>query len=264
MGLKLITTEQFNGLDCNFYRNGNDDILITREQIGSALKYSNPQKAIDNIHAKHRDRLDQFSVTLKLRGMTGQEYPTMLYTTKGVMEICRWSRQPKADEFMDFTWEVMDRIFKGDTINKNGSVNNQQQELFNQQMQKFLINAQQQLTALTTLIAASLPKPYKPLYTRWMGNIYAKVDIIAESLNLTRKQMLHKLYTELQDTYDIDLNEYRYEYCYTHNLEDTGLYTMNAIESNLQLKQLFQLIVDHYIEQQPTDTYNILNQTHAG
>ena len=32
--LKLITTEKFGELDCSFYRNMNDDILLTREQIG--------------------------------------------------------------------------------------------------------------------------------------------------------------------------------------------------------------------------------------
>ena len=38
--LKLITTETFGDLSCNFYRNMNDDILLTREQIGIALEYS--------------------------------------------------------------------------------------------------------------------------------------------------------------------------------------------------------------------------------
>lgn len=37
--LKLITTETFGDLSCNFYRNMNDDILLTREQIGTALEY---------------------------------------------------------------------------------------------------------------------------------------------------------------------------------------------------------------------------------
>ncbi len=34
--LKLITIETFNNLPCNFYGNMNDDILLTREQIGQA------------------------------------------------------------------------------------------------------------------------------------------------------------------------------------------------------------------------------------
>lgn len=87
MSLKLITTEKFGDLDCNFYRNSNEEILLTREQIGTALEYANPQKAVDNLHAKHNDRLDMFSTTLRMRGMTGQEYPTTFYTTTGVMEI---------------------------------------------------------------------------------------------------------------------------------------------------------------------------------
>ena len=48
--LKLITTETFGDLSCNFYRNMNDDILLTREQIGLALEYSDPMVAIGKIN----------------------------------------------------------------------------------------------------------------------------------------------------------------------------------------------------------------------
>lgn len=37
--LKLITTETFGDLSCNFYHNMNDKILLTREQIGTILEY---------------------------------------------------------------------------------------------------------------------------------------------------------------------------------------------------------------------------------
>ena len=63
--LKLITTENFGNLSCNFYRNMNDDILLTREQIGQALEYSNPIKAIQKIHLKHKNRLDELSVLIR-------------------------------------------------------------------------------------------------------------------------------------------------------------------------------------------------------
>lgn len=138
-------------------------------------------------------------------------------------------------------------------------------EKMNQQIIQMISQNQQtqaaQLTAMTTLITSTLPHPYKPLYTRWMNTIYHKIDAIGTALELSRKQMLHKLYTELQDTYDIDLNEYRYEYCYAHNLEDTGLYTMNAIEANLQLKQMFEVMVNNYIEQQQIDMRTIFIKT---
>ena len=60
--LKLITTEKFGSIPCDFYRNMNDDILLTREQIGSALEYANPDDALSKIHRRHKDRLDQLSV----------------------------------------------------------------------------------------------------------------------------------------------------------------------------------------------------------
>lgn len=113
--LKLITTEKFGDLNCNFYRNMNNDILLTREQIGSALEYANPQKAIDNIHSKHKDRLDELSITLKTRGVTGQEYPTTFYNERGIMEICRWSRQKRANEFMDWVWNIVEKYRNGKT-----------------------------------------------------------------------------------------------------------------------------------------------------
>lgn len=107
--LKLITTENFGNISCDFYRNMNDDILLTREQIGSALEYRDPSTAITKIHLRHKDRLDQFSVYTKLVGTDGKEYDQYLYNQKGVMEICRWSNKPKANQFMDWCWDVIER-----------------------------------------------------------------------------------------------------------------------------------------------------------
>ena len=65
--LKLITTEKFGEVDCNFYRNMNNDILLTREQIGDALEYANPQKAIQKIHLRHKDRLEPLCMRTKIQ-----------------------------------------------------------------------------------------------------------------------------------------------------------------------------------------------------
>ena len=92
----------------------NDDIMLTRKQIGNALEYSDPQKAIDNIHSKHRDRLTKLSVTTKVRGTDGKEYDTTLYTERGIMEICRWSNKPKANQFMDWTWTIVEKYRNGE------------------------------------------------------------------------------------------------------------------------------------------------------
>lgn len=89
--LKLITTETFGDLSCNFYRNINDDILLTREQIGTALEYVNPREAIKNIHRKHRDRLEPLSLRIKLSGYKieptskSEKQECVYYTQRGIM-----------------------------------------------------------------------------------------------------------------------------------------------------------------------------------
>lgn len=109
--LKLITTEKFGDLDCDFYRNLNDDVLLTREQVGMALEYSFPIKSIQNIHLKHKDRLEPLCIRSKvdlaghhqsggtLNSLKSEEQERVYYTQRGVMEICRFSRQPKETGF---------------------------------------------------------------------------------------------------------------------------------------------------------------------
>lgn len=107
--LKLITTETFGDLSCNFYRSMNDDILLTREQIGTALEYVNPDASLSMIHKRHKDRLDPLSEVTKLLSTDGKEYETILYTQRGVMEICRWSKSNKANQFMDWVWDIVEK-----------------------------------------------------------------------------------------------------------------------------------------------------------
>lgn len=110
--LSLIKTENFNSVSCNFYQNSSKEIFMTREQIGQALEYRNPRKAIKDIHMRHQKRLDKFSRRAQIDTSSGKQ-ELVIYSTKGVYEIYRWSRQPKADEFIDFVWNVMEEIRKG-------------------------------------------------------------------------------------------------------------------------------------------------------
>lgn len=82
------------------------------KQIGSALEYSDPDNAIYKIHKRHKDRLDKFSVLDILSSTDGKTYETILYTRKGIMEICRYSNKPKANEFMDWVWDITDKYIK--------------------------------------------------------------------------------------------------------------------------------------------------------
>jgi ribonuclease HI len=110
----LIQSMEFNGIKFDCYQNpdNKEDFFGTREQIGRMLEYKDPQNAIDKIHERNQGRLDKFSATVKLSGTDGKRYNTIVYSFKGLLEICRLSNQPRADAVMDFLWEIADEIRK--------------------------------------------------------------------------------------------------------------------------------------------------------
>lgn len=117
--MTVITSKPFGAMNVDVYQNDKHQYYMTREQIGAALEYNNPNKAIQNIHVKNTDRLDPLSTFLKLRKVEGgitKEREYIVYSLRGVMEICRLSRQPKADAFMDFCWDIMESLMRGDSV----------------------------------------------------------------------------------------------------------------------------------------------------
>lgn len=112
--LELVTTEKFAGLDVDFYRSENNEIYMTRNQIGTALGYSDPHRAMSKVHERNKERLDKFSVVVKLTTVNGKSYDTHLYSEKGIYEIMRKSNQPKADEFYDFVYDIIEGLRKGE------------------------------------------------------------------------------------------------------------------------------------------------------
>ena len=112
--MELLTTKEFNGNQLDCYRNGdNNDFWATREQIGRLLEYAEPMKSVAKIHERNIERLNKFSTIIKLTTVEGGRTVTrdvIVYNFKGLLEICRYSNQPKANEIMDFLWEIADEI----------------------------------------------------------------------------------------------------------------------------------------------------------
>ena len=256
--LTLISTETFNNLPCNFYRNINDDILLTREQIGQALEYSNPQKAIDNIHSKHRNRLDELSVTTKLRATDGKCYNTMLYTERGIMEICRWSRQKNANMFMDWTWDIIEKYRHNELTPDLSQITSTLTSITNTltTLTQTMTSMQQEINSLkeTQTVQPTLPKKK---WSYWSTKMYPKYQLLTDYFHITHKELYKNLYSELQNTYpDIDLNQEIDDYCYENKLESA--YTLDVIEHNLTLRKLFESVVDNLLNKYNlADTYNI-------
>lgn len=114
-GFKLVEKRKFGSITCDVYEKG-DEYFVSREQIGRALGYKYPKRSIELIHNSHKDRLDKFSTTESVSMVEGKRKVTrnrILYSSKGVYEICRWSTQPKANAFYDFMYEVLDGLRLG-------------------------------------------------------------------------------------------------------------------------------------------------------
>lgn len=124
--MELLTTREFNGavLDC-YVESGKEskrtgDFWATREQIGRLLEYSDPDASIRNIHSRNKERLDKFSTCINLIRVEGMRTVTrevIVYNFKGLLEICRYSNQPRANAVMDFLWEIADEIRRTGSYN---------------------------------------------------------------------------------------------------------------------------------------------------
>jgi prophage antirepressor-like protein len=112
LNFKLTQSGNFGNAICDFY-GSKKDFWVTREQIGQALEYSHPTIAISKLHERHKGRLDKFSVVTKLVSTDGKTYATTVYSPKGIYEICRWSKQQKADAFYDWVYEMLEGLRTG-------------------------------------------------------------------------------------------------------------------------------------------------------
>lgn len=108
--LVIVKSENFGEMKCDFYKNENGEIFVTRTQIGQALGYNSPKVAIAKIHNRNKERMDKFSRVVKLVTPDGGTQETYLYNAKGIYEICRYSNQPKANDFYDWVYDVLESV----------------------------------------------------------------------------------------------------------------------------------------------------------
>lgn len=106
--LKLVETRTINDTLVNGYY-GEKEAWFTRNEIGSALEYADPQNAITIIHRKHKERLDDFSRWCQFNTPSGVQ-EGYVYNIRGVFEICRWSKQPKADMVMEALYDMAESV----------------------------------------------------------------------------------------------------------------------------------------------------------
>ena len=120
--LELIKQGEFLGTICDFYKDMNDNIYMTREQIAQALDYKDKTPLV-RLHQNYQKELDSMSVQISrfskvvskqhhLESPQNTQLDTLLYNEDGIYEITFLSRQPRAEEFRAWVRERMKEIRK--------------------------------------------------------------------------------------------------------------------------------------------------------
>lgn len=252
MNLQLVKTENFNDLKCDFYSDENE-LWMTRKQIGQALEYDNPRDAIYRIHERHKDRLDKYSTIDRLSTVDKKNREVVLYNERGVMEICRWSKQPKANEFMDWVWNIIEayrhgKLQTGTPVTTVGQFLTEQTELMkqmernNERLYKVTIKGFNQLADIVKEMKAERKELYKQIgkptkdmpvldkeniiaeykMNEWKSKVYGIInDILKESdeLGSTTRDILREAYTYLTNAYGIVWKQDRKEYKEKYNMD---------------------------------------------
>lgn len=185
--LKLVRTEKFGDVPCDFYRNENGETFMTSVQLGLALEYSDPRKGIDNLISRNGYLgSDEFSVTLKLRATDGKQYDTRVFTEDGIYEVTMLSGTIKAQEFRRFIRGVLKQI------RQTGSYDREDRS--RDLMVINLIKFQQELEGMEKELLESEINTAKArkVYRDWIDHtnkIKATISLMKNNIRLTAREI---------------------------------------------------------------------------
>ena len=279
--LALATSQNFGTVQCDFWQdkeNESQEFYMTREQIGRALEYPEPRKAIEKIHTRHANRLDKFSGVVKMGTPSGVQN-SYLYNTKGVYEICRWSRQEKADEFMDWVWEVIDSLRTGEARLTQNNVTYSPQAI--QEMMNTLINIRNDNSLLRSelVLLRNDVSQYKDMANKniitMSNSVQYLIKLIEQQINQimdvdpqwkkrmfdiadevatqkpekykNSKTVLQEVYNKMRNVYSVVWEQEQREFRDKHGTIGQAP-TMELISDKEQLRSIFEGIIENMLE----------------
>lgn len=175
------------------------------------------------------------------------------YTERGIMEICRWSRQPKANEFMDWVWDIVENY------RHNISSSSQMLAETITNLNNTIIKIQEDISLLKEN-AQKKQLPEKK-YSRWKTNTFKKLNILTQYVNehsdqdLQLRDTIHITIEELEDIYNIDLSDYVQAYKSEFGLEIEP-YAIDVIHHYKEIRETYTLILDRIMKKLNLQTEN--------
>lgn len=132
--LVLYKSDYFQGVECDFWKNENNEVHMTSEQLGCVLGYNNPQKSISKLVERNEYlRNSNFSTIVKMTTPSGKQ-DTRFFTEDGIYEVAFLSKTEKAKQFRTWVREILKGIRKGELelIRKQLEEYKPKLELYNQ------------------------------------------------------------------------------------------------------------------------------------
>ena len=136
------------------------------------------------------------------------------------MEICRWSKQPKADAFMDFVWDIADKLIKGEAkVVPAQQPATPAMEEWASRVERISDGLDDISRRLSTVErSTSFSNYYLRLQARsgydrtWERRAIRNVKAIASYIGMDEKSLLRKIYREMESRYGIVLNDFSRDY----------------------------------------------------
>ena len=120
--LVLFKSENFQDIECDFWKNENNDIFMTSEQLGMVLGFSDPSKGVSNlINRKLKSgespneylKTKEFSSPLAMRTPSGMQ-ETRVFNEDGIYEVAFLAKTEKAKEFRSWVRKILKGLRKGE------------------------------------------------------------------------------------------------------------------------------------------------------
>ena len=112
--LVLFRKENFSGIECDLWKDDNDDIFMTSEQLGMVLGYSNPRKGINTLVTRNPYlRKIDFSSGVTMKSEAGDR-ETRVFNEDGIYEVALLAGTEKAKEFRSWVRRILKGLRKGE------------------------------------------------------------------------------------------------------------------------------------------------------
>lgn len=259
--LKIITSGFFNGSEANFYCDEScAEIYMTMAQLANCLGYKtkHPLENMISRHPKLKDR--KFSTTPVLGVLEGNHYAqreVRLFNERGIYEVTFLSTTKRAEKFRDWVSDLLHKLRTKElqVVNTPTAIDLAHT---NSLLNQLLVQSNRHTDQIKELredfywlkrnIGIETNTNYKS--TEWKSDISGKINHLSKLTDICPKSKIYsQIYSSMKYGYHINLKSYISQYKAEFGDNTGSVATIDVVEHNLELKNIFSEILNEWISQ---------------